>query len=68
MIFFRSLFNSIVDVFISCTTENREVSSANSLALDDKPSGKSLIQIKKSNGPKIDPWGTPALTLVHEDD
>ena len=41
--FFRSLFNSIVDVFISCTTENREVSSANSLALDDKPSGKSLI-------------------------
>ena len=43
LIFFRSLFNSIVDVFISCTTENREVSSANSLALDDKPSGKSLI-------------------------
>ena len=55
-------------MFISCTTENREVSSANSLALDDKPSGKSLIQIKKSNGPKIDPWGTPALTLVHEED
>ena len=55
-------------MFISCTTENREVSSANSLALDDKPSGKSLIQIKKSNGPKTDPWGTPALTLVHEED
>ena len=43
LIFFRSLFNSIADVFISCTTENREVSSANSLALDDKQSGKSLI-------------------------
>ena len=41
--FFRSFFNSIADVFISGTTENREVSSANSLALDDKPSDKSLI-------------------------
>ena len=44
-----------------------EVSSANSLALDDKPSGISLMQIKTSNGPKIDPWGTPALTLVQEE-
>ena len=43
LIFFRSLFNSITDAFISCTTENREISSANSLALDDKPPGKSLI-------------------------
>ena len=43
LIFFRSLFNSIADVFISCTTENRELSSPNSLALDNKPSGKSLI-------------------------
>ena len=41
--FFRSLFNSVVDVFILCVTENRKVSSANSLSLDDKPSGKSLI-------------------------
>ena len=32
----------MVNVFISCATENREVSSVNSLALDDKPSGKSL--------------------------
>ena len=32
LIFFRSLFNSIADVFLSCTSENREVSSANSLA------------------------------------
>ena len=43
LIFFRSLFNSIADVFVSSTTENREVSSANSLALDHKPSGKSLM-------------------------
>ena len=37
LIFFRLLFNSIADAFISCTTENREVSLANSLAFDDKP-------------------------------
>ena len=63
-----SPFNSIADVFISCTAENKEVSSANDLAFDDKPSDKSLIQIKKSSGPRIDPQGTPALTLVHEED
>ena len=34
---------TVADVFILCTMENREVSSANSLALDYKPSGKSLI-------------------------
>ena len=38
-----SPFNSIADVFISCTAENKEVSSANDLAFDDKPSDKSLI-------------------------
>ena len=48
--------------------ENREASSANSLALDDNPSDKSLIQTKKGNGPKIDPRRTPALTMVHEKD
>ena len=47
--FFRSLLNSTADVFISCTTENRKVSSTNNLAFDDKPSDKSLIQIKKSS-------------------
>ena len=52
------MFKSIPDAFMSCTTENREVSSAISWAFDDKPSDKSLIQIKKSNGPRIDPWGT----------
>ena len=45
--FFRSLFYSIADAFISCATENREVLSANSLAFDGKPSDESLIQIKK---------------------
>ena len=41
--FLQVTVNSIADFFIWYTTENREVSSAKSLALDDKPSGKSLI-------------------------
>ena len=41
------MLNSIADVFRSCTTENRKVSSGNSLVLDDNQSGKSLIWIKK---------------------
>ena len=48
--------------------EKREVSSARSLVLEDKPSAKSLIYIKNNNGPRMLPRGTPALTLVHEED
>ena len=44
------------------------MSSAKSLVLEDKPSAKSLIYIKNNNGPKMEPWGTPALILVHEED
>ena len=48
LIFFRSLLNSIADVFISCTTKNREESSANNLAFDNKPFDKSfMIDFKK---------------------
>ena len=38
------------------------MSSANSLAVDSKPSGRSFMYIRKSNGPKIEPCGTPAST------
>ena len=48
--------------------EKREVSSAKSLILEDKPLAKSLIDIKNDNGPRMELWGTPALTLVHEED
>ena len=34
------------------------------LALDDKLSDKSLIQITNNNGPKIDPCRAPAFTLA----
>jgi hypothetical protein len=29
--------------------------------------GKSLIYTKKSNGPRIEPWGTPCLTSCHSE-
>ena len=66
-IFFRSSFKFFADKVISWTTENREVSSANSLGFEIKLSERSLTNIKKKRGPRIDPWGTPALTRVHEE-
>ena len=42
--------------------EKRDASSANNLAMELSPSGRSLIYIKdKDRGLKIDPCGTPAL-------
>ena len=63
LIFLRSSFSSLADTFTSWVTENKDVSSANSLTLDDKLSGRPLIQIRNNNGPKVDPCGTPAFTL-----
>ena len=54
-------------VFVLWTTENNEVSSANSFAFDDKPTAKSFMYIKKSSGPSMEPWGTPALTSAQEE-
>ena len=62
-IFFRSSFKFFADNVISWTTENREISSA--LGFEIKLSERSLINIKKKRGTIMDPWGTPALTLVH---
>ena len=49
------------------TTEKIGVSSAKSLGLESNLLGKSFIYTKKNNGPKIDPWGTPALIGDHLD-
>ena len=35
---------------------------------EDKPSAKSLIYIKDEDGPRIEPWETPNLTFVYEQD
>ena len=42
LIFFSSLFNSVIDAFVLCTSGNI-ASSGNSLVFDDKPTNKSLI-------------------------
>ena len=62
-IFAKSLFSLRADVLLSWITENKDVSSANSLAFEGNPSHKSLIYIKNNNGPSIEHWGTPTLTL-----
>ena len=66
-IFFKSLFRSVFEASIFLTTEKSEVLSANNLGFDAKFSDKSLIQIKNNRGPRIEPWGTPASTLAHEE-
>ena len=44
------------------TMSKSKASSAKSLTGDCTLSGKSFIYIKKSNGPKTVPWGTPEVT------
>ena len=66
-IFFRSSFKFFADKVISWTTENREVSSANSLGFEIRLSKRSLVNIRRKRGPRIYPWGTPALTIAHEE-
>ena len=44
--------------------EKREVSFANNFGFEVKSSDKSLIQIRKNNGPRTDPRGTPASKLT----
>ena len=63
-IFFRSSFKFFADRIILRATENRNVSSANSLGIETKLSERSLINIKKKRWPKIDLLGTPALTYA----
>ena len=48
--------------------EKREVSSAKSLVLEDTRSTISLIYIKNNNSARMEPWGTPVLTLDYEED
>ena len=55
------LFSSRAKVLQSCITERKDVSSANSLAFEDKPD-KSLMHIKNNNGPITEAAKTSVLT------
>ena len=63
----KSLFSLFAEVVMSCVTENRDVSSVNNFVLEDRSPDKSFMYIKNNNGPKMEPWGTPAVTFCHSD-
>ena len=63
--FFRYIF--FADTLISWIAEYKDVSSANSLTLDNKLLGKSLIEIRKNNRSNMNPYRTPALPLAQVD-
>ena len=62
---FKSWFNLLADKCLSFITEKSDVSFANSLGFEIKLPGKSFIYIKKSSGPRNEPWGTPASIFAH---
>ena len=39
---------------MSCLTEKKDVSSANNLALEERPVARSLMQIKNNKGTRMD--------------
>ena len=43
------------------------MSSAKSFTMDEVPLVKSLMQIRKNSGPRIEPCSTPALIFSHSD-
>ena len=43
LILAKLLLSSFADVFMSCVTDNKDVSSVNSLALEERPFARSLI-------------------------
>ena len=47
--------------------ENNDVSSANSFMVDIMSADSSLMYIRKNNGPKVDPSGTPGFTSNQSD-
>ena len=47
--------------------ENKELSSANNFLSEFKLSDRSLMQMRKSNGPNIEPCGTPSRIGVQSE-
>ena len=54
-------------MLLSHTTENKEVSSANSFTAETNSSERLLMYIGKKSGPRMEPCGTPDLTGNHLD-
>ena len=65
-IFLKSLFSTFAVSKGSQISENKVVSSANNLTLLFKLCVRSLIYIRKNNGPNIEPCGAPAWIVIFE--
>ena len=63
LIAFRSWLKVVALVWMLFTTEKMEVSWAKSLQFEERSLGKSFMQIRNNKGSKMEPCGTPALTL-----
>jgi hypothetical protein len=65
----RISFKAITSSLEVDLQHNMLVSSANKIGFDTLfiEYGKSLMYIKKSNGPRIEPRGTPYLTFCHSE-
>ena len=62
----KSLWISFVELWLSWTTENKDVLSGNNLlALVESPSERSFIHIQNNNDPRMKPWVIPAVTFFH---
>ena len=65
MYHFKILVKIICRSLVVTKTENKDALSANNLALVESPSERLFIKIKNNNRPRMETWGTPAMTFVH---
>ena len=63
----RSLLSCDAELFLLWITKKFDVSSAKSFAMDEVPSVKSFMWIRKNSGPRIEPCGTPVLIFSYPD-
>lgn len=63
-IFLKSSLSTFIEIVVWLTVTNSKVLSGKVLSWyhDAKLSDRSLIEMRKNNGPSIDPWGAPTLT------
>ena len=63
----RSLLRTSALSCLSLTIVNRDELSAKSFQLDFNSFGKSLILTRKRSGSRMEPWGTPTKTGLHDE-
>ena len=61
---FRSWLKIVALVWMLFTTVKRDVSSTKSLQFDKRLLYKLFTLIRTNKGPKIEPYGTPSVTVL----